>query len=92
MLVSASAESPLFLSCLKSLKFVSEAIFPWESLPQIFALPRWRSLRVKVDAPPGGSDHVAKLLRGLVKEGFDLSIDAEGEIDTPPEDVWYYSY
>ena len=90
MLVCASAESPLFLPCLKSLKFVFHAFFLWESLPQIFALPRWRSLRVKVNPPPDGNEHVAKLLRGLVEKGFDLSIDGEGEIDMPPEDKWYY--
>jgi len=90
MLVCASSESPRFLPCLQSLKFVSKTVFPWESLPQIFALPRWRSLRVKVSAPLGGNGHAAKLLWGLVKGGFELSINGDGEIDTPPEDLWYY--
>jgi hypothetical protein len=78
---SAQFQSLLFLPRLKSLEFVCEGSFPWESLPQIFASSRWRSLKVKVNTHSGGHDIVdktAKLLRDLVDEGFDLSI---GEID-----------
>ena len=82
----APSQSPLFLPKLQSLTFICESSFPWESLPQIFASSRWRSLKVTVNTPSAGHGIVyetAKQLRELVDKGFDLSI---GEIDA----LWEY--
>jgi len=47
-LLCASAQSPLYLPHLQSLELVSDFYFAWESLPQIFALSCWQTLRVRV--------------------------------------------
>ena len=93
-MLCASGESPLFLPCIQSLDFLCEAsgFFPWGSLPQIFVLSRWRSLRVKVDAPPGWHDfvdHSVKQLQELIDKGFDLSIVDVGGAETLQEHDWY---
>ncbi|KIM38211.1 hypothetical protein M413DRAFT_447958 [Hebeloma cylindrosporum] len=72
----SSAESSLCLPHLQSLEFFCDH-FSWASLPQIFAVPRWRSLRVqlnmKFDTVQDDLE-TAKLLVGLVDTGFNLSI------------------
>jgi len=75
----------LLLPRLQSLEFACRSSFPWESLPQIFASSRWRSLRVKVYTRRGRhgvGDETAKLVLELVDGGFDLSI---GEIGASQE-------
>ena len=85
-LLCASAESSLYLPHLQSLEFVSEFYFNWEYLPQIFALSRWQSLRVRVRINrrlrlDGIEDQTVKLLLGLVDEGIDLTVVDDRYID-----------
>ncbi|KIM44210.1 hypothetical protein M413DRAFT_25659 [Hebeloma cylindrosporum] len=73
---SESHESPIFLPHLRSLEFLCRFHFPWKWIPQIFALSRWKSLKVKVDIDLHLVEHYeaeAKQLLELVEEGFDLS-------------------
>ena len=91
-MLCASSQSPLFLPHMQSLECVCEASgsFPWDSLPQILVLLRWRSLRVKVNVFDGWgdiADESAKLLRELIDKGFDVSV--VDEIDALQE-KWYY--
>ena len=84
-LLCVSAQSPLFLPRLRSLEFLWDS-FPCESLPQIFALSHWQSLRVKVDTPRGWHDaqvdvETVKLLLELVDRGYDLSIVRHSKFD-----------
>ncbi|KIM47374.1 hypothetical protein M413DRAFT_439059 [Hebeloma cylindrosporum] len=72
----ASAQSPQYLPRLRSLEFNTEFPFPWESLPKIFTVTRWKSLKVTVDTQ---FDYlvdrkIAKQLLELVDEGYDLSV------------------
>jgi hypothetical protein len=84
----ASAESPLFLPHLQSLEFVGQLDSPlWKCVLQLFALPRWQSLRVKITDPfyyryqrQQFEDETAKLLLEMVDKGFDLSI-VDGKVD-----------
>jgi hypothetical protein len=52
--------------------------FPWKSLPQIFALPRWQSLRVRVksllETQLAIDDKDIKLLLELGDDGFDFGV------------------
>ena len=75
-LLCASAQYPLYLPHLQSLELVSEFYFAWESLPQIFALLRWRTLRVRVHTGVERFDDrkTRKELLELVDTGIDLSI------------------
>ncbi|KIM47375.1 hypothetical protein M413DRAFT_439060 [Hebeloma cylindrosporum] len=77
-LLCTSAQSPLYLPHLRSLEFVCENDFFWESLPQIFSPTRWKSLRVKVSTrvlERLKDREIAKRLLKLVdSEGIDLSI------------------
>jgi len=77
-LLCASGQSLLFLPCLQSLEFLYSRSFAWESLPHIYVLPRWRSLRVKVSNIFGKTndiqDETARLLLELVDKGFHLEI------------------
>jgi hypothetical protein len=75
-LLCASAQSPLYLPHLQSLELVSEFYFAWESLPQIFALSRWRTLRVGVHTGLKRFDDrkIRNQLLELVNTGIDLSI------------------
>ena len=82
----------LLLPRLQSLEFSCrfQCSFPWESLPQIFASSRWRSLKVKVStlfSRRDIQDETEKLLLKLVDEGFDLSIS---EIEDYEEWQYYY--
>jgi hypothetical protein len=83
-LLCTSAESPLYLPHLQSLEFSCGRYFPWRSLPRIFALSRWQTLRVKVNTELSWHAFYgerAKLILELVDKGFDLSIVKGGEID-----------
>jgi len=83
-LLCASTEFPPFLPHLQTLEFLCEFDFPWEFLPQIFALSCWKGLRVKVNIQYGNlysDNEVVKLLLELVDKGFDLSIIENGETD-----------
>ena len=85
-LLCASAESPLYLPHLQSLEFVSEFYFNWEYLPQIFALSRWQSLKVRVRINrrlrlDGIEDQTVRLFLGLVDEGIDLTVVDDRCID-----------
>ena len=75
-LLCASTQSPLFLPHLQSLEFVSKLSFPMKFLLQIFAVPRWKTLRVKVNTRLSHfkNDETTKLLMELVEEGIDLSV------------------
>jgi len=84
-LLCASAQSSLFLPRLQSLEFIWDSS-PCKSLPQIFAISHWQSLRVKVDTQRGWSDvqvdvETVKLLLELVDRGYDLSIVRHGKFD-----------
>ena len=80
-LLCDSAESSLYLPHLQSLKFVCEFHFLWKSLPQIFARPRWQSLRVRVDPGLGLSvdDDIVELVVELVDKGFDFRLIKDGK-------------
>ena len=80
-LLCASAQSPLYLPYLKSLEFTYQYDFPWESLPQIFALPRWQSLRVRVKPSFkfAVDDKDIKLLLELGEKGFDFRVVKDGK-------------
>jgi len=78
-LLCASGGSPPFLPCLQTLKFGNFPI-TWESLPQIFASPNRRSLKVNIMHYSKYGDN-AKItyktierLMEFVDEGFNLSI------------------
>lgn len=76
-LLCTSAESPWYLPQLQSLQFVC-TYFPWKYLPQIFALPCWQSLRVRVSPELGlalsDDTEILKLLLELINKGFDFCI------------------
>ena len=75
-LLCASAQSPLYLPHLQSLELVSEFYFAWESLLQIFALSRWRTLSVRVHTGVKRFDDqkIRKQLLELADTGIDLRI------------------
>jgi hypothetical protein len=74
-LLCSSAQSPLYLPHLQSLNFLCAYDFPWLSLPQIFDLSRWQTLRVKVNTQLSYLDcKIAKLFLELVDKGVDLRI------------------
>jgi hypothetical protein len=70
-----AAQSSLYLPHLQSLEFTCEHDFPWKSLPQIFALPRWQSLRVRVTPRFGFPVDDIKLLLELRDKGFDFRVE-----------------
>jgi hypothetical protein len=79
------AQSPQFLPRLQSLEFLWDSL-PCKSLPQIFDLSCWQSLKVKVDTQRGWNDiqvdvETVKLLLELVDRGYDLSIVRHGKFD-----------
>jgi hypothetical protein len=87
-ILSASAQSPLFLPHLQSLEFAGELSSPvWTFVLQIFALSHRQSLRVKINAGfgpgcrPDFEDETAKPLLDLVNNGFHLSIVGDGNTD-----------
>jgi len=82
-LLCASTQSPLFLPHLQSLEFVCGLSFSWQSLLQIFAVPRWKTLRVKINTwiLHLNNDETTKLLLELVEEGIDLSIINDDKTD-----------
>ena len=74
-LLCSSAQSPLYLPHLQSLNFLCAYDFPWLSVPQIFVLSRWRTLRVKVNTQLTYLDcKIAKLFLELVGKGVDLRV------------------
>ena len=74
-LLCSSAQSPLYLPHLQSLNFLCAYDFPWLSVPQIFVLSRWRTLRVKVNTQLTYLDcRIAKLFLELVGKGVDLRV------------------
>jgi len=74
-LLCSSAQSPLYLPHLQSLNFLCAYDFPWLSLPQIFILSRWQTLRVKVNTQLGYLDcEIAKSFLALVDKGVDLRV------------------
>ena len=79
-LISSLCDSAQYLPHLQSLEFTCEYDFPWKSLPQIFALPCWQSLRVRVipqfDFPVGDD---LKLFLELRDKGFDFSVVKDGK-------------
>jgi hypothetical protein len=79
LLCASATQSPLFLPHLQSLEFGSNWYFPWESLPQIFAQPRWQSLRVRVNTQAFPFNKILKLLWELVDQGFDLRVVQNGK-------------
>ena len=66
----------VYLPRLQSLELVSEFYFAWESLPQIFALSCWRTLRVRVHTglERFHDPKIRKQLLELVNTRVDLSI------------------
>ena len=75
-LLCASAQSPLYLPHLQSLEISYLFDFPWKSLPQIFALPRWKSLRVRIKPVFGFAtdDESIQILVELGNKGFDCRV------------------
>jgi len=80
-LLCACAQSPRYLPDLQSLEFTCELYFPWKSLPQIFALPRWQSLRVRVKSllELAVDDKDIELLLELGDNGFDFCVIKDGK-------------
>jgi hypothetical protein len=80
-LLCASAQSPQYLPHLQSLEFLCKFDFPWKSLPQIFALPRWQSLKVRVKplALLAIDDKDMDLLLELTDKGFDFRVIRDGK-------------
>ncbi|KIM38212.1 hypothetical protein M413DRAFT_247964 [Hebeloma cylindrosporum] len=81
--LSASARSSFYLPHLQSLQFTCK-YFPCESLAEIFAQPRWKFVRVKLNTQIDTLQDdlkTAELLLGLVDKGFRLSIVRDGKED-----------
>ena len=80
-LLCACAQSPRYLAHLQSLEFTCEIHFPWKSLPQVFALPRWKSLRVRVKPLLKLAVHEKdmNLLLELGNKGFDFCVVKDGK-------------
>jgi hypothetical protein len=75
-----TAQFSLYLLHLQSLEFTCQSDFPWKSLPRIFALPRWQSLRVRVTPQFGFPvDDDIKLLLELRDKGFDFRVGKDGK-------------
>ncbi|KIM37629.1 hypothetical protein M413DRAFT_30816 [Hebeloma cylindrosporum] len=79
-------ESPSlpFLPHLQYLEFGPNLPLSWESIPQIFASPLRRSLKMKVDYKhhpdsPRIPDEAAERLLELVEQGVDLTIICDGQ-------------
>jgi len=81
ILLCVCAESPRYLPHLQSLEFLCKFNFPWKSLPPIFALPRWQTLRVRVKPllklVIDPTD--IKLLLELVDKEYDFGVVKDGK-------------
>jgi hypothetical protein len=79
----ASDESSPFLPHLRTLEFIPQSTFPWDSLPRLFSSSTRRSLRVKIDEKANAHipDETAEKLLQLVDAGVNLSISRDGKVD-----------
>jgi len=79
----ASDESSPFLPRLRTLEFIPQLTFPWESLPRIFSSPTRQFLKVRVDERTNVDipDEAAQQLLELVDTGFNLSVLRDGKVD-----------
>ena len=89
----ASARSPQFFPCLQPLEIIrASTSFPGKTVPQIFALSHWQSLKVKINIRHADYLHMREFMvpfQELVDKGFDLIIVGHGETDLLQEHMWH---